>query len=348
MAEALVPERFVPAKSRGQLVEAEHLVRYWWACRFAEGRRVLDAGCGTAYGSRMLAEAGAEHVTGVDRAASVLEAARPSLPANVELVTGDLKELPFPDRSFDLVVSFEVLEHLEDPDTALRELERVVAANGIVLVSSPNRDVYEPGNPHHLHEYTPPELRDAMSRYFAHVELRRQANLIASALMPDDVAEGDQLGAVRDATLAKCVALPADRETYTIAIASHSPLAPDRTTTAVATGVTEIRRWLELYHSQQEVLQAQGARLRRLEDEAADVRRARETLLGAEQAHARAAKLEEDLRAAREENERVRADVVALHERLRQAAVTMEAVKRSPSWRLTAPLRAVKHVLRPR
>ena len=315
----------------------------------AGDERVLDAGCGTAYGTRMLAEAGAEHVTGVDRAAAVLETARPSCPANVELVTGDLKELPFPDRSFDLVVSFEVLEHLEDPDTALREFERVVAPNGIVLVSSPNRDVYEPGNPHHLHEYTPPELRDALSRYFVHVELRRQANLIASALMPDDVANGkDELRPVRDVSVAKCVSLPADGETYTVAIASHSPLPPDRSTVAVATGITEIRRWLELYDGQQKVLQEQGARLRRLEDEAVDVRRARETLLEGEQGLARAAKLEEDLRAAREETDRLRQELGLLHERLQHAAATMEAVKRSPSWRVTAPLRAVKHLFRAR
>jgi SAM-dependent methyltransferase len=348
MAEALVPERFVPAQSRGQLVEAEHLVRYWWACRFAEGRRVLDAGCGTAYGTRMLAEAGAAHVTGVDRATAVLEAARPSVPANVELVTGDLRELPFGDRSFDLVVSFEVLEHLDDPDAALSELERVVSPTGIVLASSPNRDVYEPGNPHHLHEYTPAELRDALSRYFVHVDLRRQANLIASALMPDDVAAGDELHPVSDVSLAKCVALPPDGETYTVAMASHAPLPPDRSTTAVATGITEIRRWLELYQGQQAILQEQGARLRRLEDEAVDVRRARETLLEGELAHARAAKLEEDLRAAREETERVCAEVALLHERLEQAAATMAAMQRSPSWRLTAPLRAMKHLLRAR
>jgi SAM-dependent methyltransferase len=341
MHEAVVPERFVPAASRGRLVEAEHLARYWWAARLAGGRRVLDAGCGTAYGTRMLAEAGAAQVTGVDRATSVLDAARPSCPENVELVPGDLRELPFADRSFDLVVCFEVIEHLEEPDAALRELERVVAADGVVLVSSPNRDVYEPGNPHHLHEYTPAELRQALQRYFAHVELRRQANLIASAVMPDDVATRGELDAVHDVRLAKVAAVPHDGETYTIGVASHSPLAPDRSTTAVATGITEIRRWLELYDEQQAMVERRGVELRRLEDEALEVRRAREVLLEGERAHARATKADEDLRAAREE-------IAVLHERLARAAAAMTAVKRSPSWRLTAPLRALKRPLRRR
>ncbi|HEV2813246.1 MAG TPA: methyltransferase domain-containing protein [Solirubrobacteraceae bacterium] len=341
MREAVVPERFIPAAMRGQLLEAEHLVRYWWAAHLAGGRRVLDAGCGTAYGTRMLAEGGAKRVVGVDRAASVLDAARPGCPDNVDLIAADLRELPFEDRSFDLVVCFEVIEHLEAPDAALQELERIVSADGVLLVSSPNRDVYEPGNPHHLHEYTPTELQGALERLFAHVELRRQANLIASSVMPDDVAAGDDLDPVHDVRLAKCVSVGAGEETYTLALASHAPLAPDRATTAVATGVTEIRRWVEIYAEQQAAVEERDRLLRRLEDEAVEVRRAREVLLDGERAHARATKLEEELRIAREE-------IAALHERLERSAAAIEGMQRSPSWRLTAPLRALKRPLRGR
>jgi hypothetical protein len=135
--------------------------------------------------------------------------------------------------------------------------------------------------------------------------------------------------------------VPPDGETYTIGVASHSPLAPDRSTTAVATGITEIRRWLELYDEQQAMVERRGVDLRRLEDEALEVRRAREVLLEGERAHARATKADEDLRTAREE-------IAVLHERLARAAAAMTAVKRSPSWRLTAPLRALKRPLRRR
>jgi SAM-dependent methyltransferase len=326
MGESTVPERFAPAASRGQLVEAEHLARYWWAGSMAEGRRVLDAGCGTAYGSRMLAESGAAQVVGVDRAATVVEEARDSCPETVDLVTGDLRDLPFGDRSFDLVVCFEVIEHVEDPEAVLRELERVVTAQGVVLVSTPNRDVYEPGNPHHVHEYAPEELRQALERRFAHVELRRQANLLASAIMPDDVAEREALAAVHDVRLAKCVGLPPGLETYTLALASHAPLAPDRVTTLVATGITEIRRWLAIYDEQQAILERQGACVRELTARAAEVRRAREALLEDEAARARAVELEAELREAR-------ADVVALERRLAHAAAP------SPAARWAAALR---------
>ncbi|HEX2085206.1 MAG TPA: class I SAM-dependent methyltransferase [Solirubrobacteraceae bacterium] len=339
MGETVVPERFVPAAMRGQLVEAEHLVRYWWAARVAAGRRVLDAGCGTAYGTAMLAAAGARHVTGVDRAAAVLDAARPAMPENVDLVPGDLRELPFADRTFELIACFEVIEHLSDPDAALKELERVVTRDGVLLVSSPNRDVYEPGNPHHLHEYTPAELQVALERFFPHVELRRQANLIASAVMPDDVAAKEELDDVQDVRLAKCVALPPARETYTLALASHAALPPDRSTTAVATGLTEIRKWLELYDEQHAGLLDRDARIRRLEEADATVRAARAALVEGEQDHARAIRLREDLAAAEERCAELRAE-------LERAAATMAQMKRSPSWRLTAPLRAAKRVLR--
>ena len=339
MGETVVPERFVPAAMRGQLVEAEHLVRYWWAARFAPGKRVLDAGCGMAYGTAMLAGAGAEQVTGIDRATAVLDAARPAAPENVELVAGDLRSLPFADRSFDLVVCFEVIEHLDEPDAALRELERVLRRDGILLISSPNRDVYEPGNPHHLHEYTPPELRVALERYFTHVELRRQANLIASAVMPDDIAVREALEGVQDVQLAKCVPVVPGRETYTLALASHSALPPDRTTTAVATGLTEIRKWLELYDEQHAAVLDRDERIRRLDADALEVRRARARLVEGEQDHARLIQLREELAAARAENERLR-------DELDRAATTMAGMRRSPSWRLTAPLRGAKRFFR--
>jgi len=71
-----VPERFVPESMSEELLAAEHLVRYEWAGGLAQGRRVLDAGCGTGYGAEMLAAAGAASVIGVDVAAAVVEAAR--------------------------------------------------------------------------------------------------------------------------------------------------------------------------------------------------------------------------------------------------------------------------------
>ena len=245
------------------------------------------------------------------------------------------------DRSFDLVVCFEVIEHLEEPDAALRELERVVAADGVVLVSSPNRDVYEPGNPHHLHEYTP----------------RRAAPGAAAVLRPRRAAppgEPDRLGRharrrrrpAASSTPSTTCGWPSRRRAARRRDvhdrrgqprAARRPTAPpppsppaSPRSAAGSSSTTSSRRW----SSAAARPAAPGGRGARGAPRArgAAGRRARAR---------RAAKADEDLRAAREE-------IAVLHERLARAAAAMTAVKRSPSWRLTAPLRALKRPLRRR
>src|SRR4051812_33768233 len=110
----------------GRLIEAEHLARYRWAAGFVAGKRVLDAGCGTAYGSAILGDAGATEVVAVDIDGAAVEAARASAPGGVTLETGDIRRLPYADASFDVVVCFEVVEHVDNPETVFDELRRVL------------------------------------------------------------------------------------------------------------------------------------------------------------------------------------------------------------------------------
>ena len=166
-----VPEQFVPAEMAGELVAAEHLARYGWAGHLVKDRRVLDAGCGVGYGSTMLSDAGAREVTGVDVAESVLEVARQGAPQNVRFEVADVASLPYAADSFEAVVCFEVIEHVDDRNRVLDELRRVLAPDGLLIISSPNRDRYVPGNPHHRHEYTPRELREALEARFPAVAL---------------------------------------------------------------------------------------------------------------------------------------------------------------------------------
>src|SRR3954452_3485544 len=114
-----IPERFVPGEAQGELVEAEHLVRYAWAASLARQRRVLDAGCGMGYGTDMLDRAGALSAIGVDIADEVVEVPASQAEAtNLRFVAGDIRELPFEDCSFDLVVCFETIEHIAEQDVA--------------------------------------------------------------------------------------------------------------------------------------------------------------------------------------------------------------------------------------
>jgi SAM-dependent methyltransferase len=331
------PGRFVPSEMRGQLVEAEHLARYWWAATAAHGRRVLDAGCGMGYGAELMARAGATSVDAVDVAESVVEAARAAAEAAVTFAAADVRSLPFADDAFDLVVCFEVIEHIDGQEAALDELRRVTAPGGVLLISSPNREAYVPGNPHHVHEYTPAELEAALRPRWANVALMRQHNLTANVLLSEAGLEGAD-GALVDAEVRKLAATALDEEVYTVAVASDGALPDVRQFVTLATPV-EVREWLERFREQQSILQAQADALAELQQSSVDRNEALIRLADAERQLTEQAQLEARLA-------QLASDAAALREQLDGARRALAAQQASVSWRITRPLRAAKRVLR--
>jgi 2-polyprenyl-3-methyl-5-hydroxy-6-metoxy-1,4-benzoquinol methylase len=178
-------ERFIPEVMGGQLIDAEHQARYRFALQCVDGATVLDAGCGVGWGSKLLQEAGAASVTGLDISPDAIKDSRLRAP-ECEFVLGDLQAMPFDSHRFDVVVCFEALEHVEDTGAALDELRRVLAPGGLLLVSSPNPGVYPDGNPFHLHELAPAELRESAEARFDHVVLYHQHQMMASVLHTDE------------------------------------------------------------------------------------------------------------------------------------------------------------------
>jgi SAM-dependent methyltransferase len=328
------PARFVPDEMRGELVEAEHLSRYRWAAGLVRGCRVLDAGCGVGYGSVMLLEGGAREVIGVDIAEAVVEAASATGRPGLLFEQGDIGRLRHPDGSFDVVVCFEVIEHVADAQAVLAELARVLAPDGLLAISSPNRDAYVPGNPHHTREFTPYEFEDALSAIWPNVQLLRQHNWIGSAVLDDEgavAADGEPLPGIE---VRKAVGEEPGGEPYTVALASASPL-PDPRRVMVLTGVTEMRRWLEHYDNQQRILDEQRQLLAEQETLARECGELRERLIEAEHELARIPDLEE----TRRDYDRMQVELDAV------SAILNDVVS-SPSWRITAPLRAAKQRLR--
>jgi len=241
-----VPDRRVSELGQGRLIEAEQVSRYLWAAQAARDRVVLDAGCGTGYGSRLLADGGAREVIGVDLARAVLEMATPGMPTSVRLVTGDLRKLEFEDDGFELVVCFEVIEYVEDPHAALDELIRVLAPGGLLLVSSPNRDAYQPGNPYQLHEFTATELEQALAARFSRVRVLQQHDYVVSALVASDTANREEGG---DFVLEKLTADARAEEIYTIAMASDAEFPTMRNLAAMG-GSAALRQWLSVLEVQ--------------------------------------------------------------------------------------------------
>lgn len=101
-----------------------------------EGRRLLDAGCGTGLFSQVASERGAR-VTSVDVGPGLL--AEVAKKCDSERVVGSVEELPFADASFEVVVCTEVIEHTPEPSRAVTELARVLEPGGTLVLTTPNR-----------------------------------------------------------------------------------------------------------------------------------------------------------------------------------------------------------------
>jgi SAM-dependent methyltransferase len=169
-------ERLIPGQVDVDLLN-EHLARYAFAARLAHGKRVLDAGCGAGYGSAELASQ-ADSVAGADLAAEAVDFARAHYGVpNLAFEQASCERLPHPDACFDLVVAFEVIEHLEGWREFLLEARRVLAPGGQLIVSTPNKLYYTESrgvhgaNPFHVHEFDFEEFRGALEAVFPHVAL---------------------------------------------------------------------------------------------------------------------------------------------------------------------------------
>jgi SAM-dependent methyltransferase len=185
-------ERYTPECERE--IAQEHWHRYAFARPLAPGRRVLDAACGEGYGSAMMAAAGAR-VLGLDIGAEAVAHARlryAGVPG-LAFEQGDATALDhLPDASFDLVLSFETLEHVQAQERMLDGFARLLAPGGLLLVSTPDRHTYTDltgvQNPHHVRELYRPEFEAMLAARFPARRLFGQKLLFQSVLWSLDGA----------------------------------------------------------------------------------------------------------------------------------------------------------------
>jgi SAM-dependent methyltransferase len=173
----------------------EHLARYRFAARFAHKARVLDAGCGSGYGAAELPRAAA--VIAMDVSADAVVHARGAFARpGVHFLQAACEALPFADASFDLVLAFEVIEHLERWPQLLADARRILRPSGVLLVSTPNKAWYtesraEAGaNPYHVHEFEYHEFEAALLAFFPHVHLWTQNHSEAITFVPASPSRG--------------------------------------------------------------------------------------------------------------------------------------------------------------
>jgi ubiquinone/menaquinone biosynthesis C-methylase UbiE len=219
-------ERVVPGQVDADLWN-EHLARYAFAARLAPGRRVLDAGCGTGYGSAELAET-ARDVVALDLSHdAVRHASGTYARANLRFLQASCAALPLSTGSVELAVAYEVIEHIPDWQAFLHELRRVIAPSGQLVVSTPNKDYYaatrrQTGpNPYHVHEFALKEFLAELRALFPYVTLYLQNHVEGIAFQP---VEPDP-AAVPQLHQQPRAAEPATAHFF-LAVCSASPQAP--------------------------------------------------------------------------------------------------------------------------
>ena len=182
-------ERVVPGQVDCDLWN-EHLARYLFAARLARRKRVLDLGCGTGYGAAELARV-ADSVTAIDSSPEAISMACSAyVSSNLHFLVASATAVPFNDSAFRLITCFEVIEHLADWQTLLKEAQRLLARGGQFIVSTPNRLYYAESreqvgpNPFHIHEFEYEEFKEALSSVFPSVTLYVQNHIGGLSFQP--------------------------------------------------------------------------------------------------------------------------------------------------------------------
>ena len=221
-------ERWTTA-AHGQ-IEIEHLHRYLLARDWCRGKDVLDIACGEGYGTALLAQT-ARRVIGIDiDIATVVHAAAQYARPNLRYIAGDARGIPLAAASVDIVVSFETLEHFSEQEAFLAEIRRIMRPDGVLVISTPDSDVYSPvggaANTYHLRELSREEFGRLLSRQFRHVTVSAQRALVGSAIVPRDAGPGLAAAVTferrDDRHLERSDGLP--RGVYLLACASDRPI----------------------------------------------------------------------------------------------------------------------------
>jgi len=159
-------EYFIPGKS-GERIEADHLERYRFACKYAKGKSVLDIACGVGYSGPKFIEAGAVDYHGVDINENLIEYAKSNYSSeSINYLVGDICKFSN-NKMYDLITCYETIEHVKNYEAAIKNLHSLLKLGGLLLISSPNRTVTspnaltlndKPSNEFHTQEFIPEEL----------------------------------------------------------------------------------------------------------------------------------------------------------------------------------------------
>lgn len=174
--ERLIEEHYLDSPS-AYVIYLMHIAGYRYAEQYCRGKQVLDLGCGSGYGSAMIAKV-AKSVHAVDVSEEAVAYAKSHYPQEnlcfASIEPG--KRLSCADQSFDVVLSFQVIEHVLDDSGYLAEVARLLREDGTLLLITPNRAHrlfagQKPWNRWHLREYSISSLSRLASKHFHSIKM---------------------------------------------------------------------------------------------------------------------------------------------------------------------------------
>lgn len=153
-----------------------HESAYNYAAKASIDKNVLDLGCNTGYGSNIISKK-CKSISGVDVSENAINfAVREFSKSGIDFKVVNGKHLPFQDNQFNMITSFQVIEHIVDCGNFINELKRVLSPNGFVVFTTPNSCIrldpgMKPWNTFHVKEYTAKEIENLLSEFFTSVKV---------------------------------------------------------------------------------------------------------------------------------------------------------------------------------
>ncbi|MFX0022354.1 MAG: class I SAM-dependent methyltransferase [Candidatus Hermodarchaeota archaeon] len=172
--ERIIIKDFNLVKKSTNINSIIHIKRYEWAKHFLTNSYVLDNGCGTGYGTNFLANNKVKEIVGVDISKETISFAQKKYQReNLVFKQMNSLALDFLDKTFDAVVSFDVIEHIDEKfqEKFISEIYRVLKDGGILLIGNPNSLLTRLKNPHHKKELTLDEFESLLKVFFKDVKL---------------------------------------------------------------------------------------------------------------------------------------------------------------------------------
>lgn len=164
----MIIERIIPGTREFKLQYAEHIQRYIFVGGYIKNKSVLDIACGAGYGTYYLAKHGAKYIAGADISVNTIIYAKETYRKdNLDFMAFNAEQIAKINKKFDVIVSLETIEHLKNYTKFIKGTTKVLKSEGILILSTPNKQVIGNGNNHfHIHEFSVEELKLALSKYF--------------------------------------------------------------------------------------------------------------------------------------------------------------------------------------